>query len=273
MEWGVTGSGRGLAGAFNAMASICRHPDVFKQTSELVAATRKERELVLQQAVVQIKERLEQRGIRIAEVQSRPKHLYSIFNKMVKQRIKFEEMFDLLAIRIILEEKSDCYLALGLVHDLWVPIPGLFYDYIAKPKPNGYQSLHTKVAGPSGQPMEVQIRTRQMHEVAEYGVLTGDFGQQVIDGLTEHQVDVLRLELRQEPLLFGFGEPARPARHHQQHGRRTPAQWVTPGLEEWAEHRTEQDHPAAQVVGETASPGRPTATQVTQQRSRAAQGG
>jgi guanosine-3',5'-bis(diphosphate) 3'-pyrophosphohydrolase len=146
------------------------HPDEFKQTSELVAASRKERELVLQQAVVQIKERLEQRNIKIAEVQSRPKHLYSIFNKMVKQRIKFEEIYDLLAIRIILEEKSDCYLALGLVHDLWVPIPGLFYDYIAKPKPNGYQSLHTKVVGPSGQPMEVQIRTRQMHEVAEYGI-------------------------------------------------------------------------------------------------------
>jgi GTP diphosphokinase / guanosine-3',5'-bis(diphosphate) 3'-diphosphatase len=146
------------------------HPAEFQQVSDLVAKTRREREKELQDALVVIKERLESKGLRNVEVQGRPKHLYSIFNKMVKQKIDFEEIYDLLAIRIVVEERSDCYLALGVVHDLWVPIPGLFYDYIAKPKPNGYQSLHTKVVGPHGEPIEVQIRTRPMHEIAEFGV-------------------------------------------------------------------------------------------------------
>jgi len=146
------------------------HPKEFQEVRELVAKTRGERESELQQAILQLKERLERKGVRSVEVNGRPKHLYSIFNKMVKQGLPFEEIYDLLAVRIVVEEESDCYLALGVVHDLWQPIPGLFYDYIAKPKPNGYQSLHTKVVGPHGEPLEVQIRTRAMHEIAEYGV-------------------------------------------------------------------------------------------------------
>jgi guanosine-3',5'-bis(diphosphate) 3'-pyrophosphohydrolase len=146
------------------------HPHEFQMISELVSKTRAQREQELNEAIVKLKERFHQRGIRVVDVRGRPKHLYSIFNKMVKQGIEFEEIYDLLALRIIVEGLPDCYLALGLVHELWVPIPQLFFDYIAKPKANGYQSLHTKVMGPNGSPLEVQIRTLEMHQIAEYGV-------------------------------------------------------------------------------------------------------
>lgn len=145
------------------------HPDEFQQVSDLVAKSRGERERDLKEAILRLKTQFEEKGIR-AEVNGRPKHLYSIFNKMVKQGLKFEEIFDLLALRVIVEDKTECYIALSVVHDTWVPVPGLFYDYIARPKPNGYQSLHTKVMGPGGTPLEVQIRTRAMHEVAEHGI-------------------------------------------------------------------------------------------------------
>jgi len=146
------------------------HPKEFGDISDLVAKSRKDRETELTDAILILKERLQERGIKGVEVKGRPKHLYSIFNKIVHHGFQFEEILDLIAMRVIVAESSDCYLALGLVHDLWVPIPGLFYDYIAKPKPNGYQSLHTKVVGPVGEPLEVQIRTREMHEIAEHGV-------------------------------------------------------------------------------------------------------
>lgn len=146
------------------------HPKEFQEITELVAKRRDVRERELQEAIVILKERLESRGIHGSEIQGRPKHLYSIFNKIAKHGFKFEEILDLLAIRVILKDTGECYLALGIVHDLWVPVPGLFSDYIAKPKPNGYQSLHTKIVGPHGEPLEVQIRTRHMHQIAEYGV-------------------------------------------------------------------------------------------------------
>jgi len=146
------------------------HPSEFQIVSDLVAKTRNQREEELREAIVQLKDRAEKKGLKVLDIRGRPKHLYSIFNKMVKQGLKFEEIYDLLALRIIVEDQSDCYVALGIVHDLWVPIPGLFYDYIAKPKPNGYQSLHTKVLGPHGGSLEVQIRTMTMHEIAEFGV-------------------------------------------------------------------------------------------------------
>lgn len=146
------------------------HPKEFQRVSDLVNKSRKERETELRQAVVLLKERLEKKGVKASEIQGRPKHLYSIFNKMVKQRVDFDEIYDLLALRVIVGDTSDCYVALGVVHDLWMPIPGLFSDYIAKPKSNGYQSLHTKVVGPSGGPLEIQIRTQQMHDIAEHGV-------------------------------------------------------------------------------------------------------
>jgi guanosine-3',5'-bis(diphosphate) 3'-pyrophosphohydrolase len=146
------------------------HPAEYSKVAELVAKTRKERQEELDDAVVTLKERFEAKGMKNVEVYGRPKHLFSIFQKMAKQGVPFEQIHDLTALRIIVESVSDCYLALGIVHELWMPIPSLFYDYIAKPKSNGYQSLHTKVMGRGGDPLEVQIRTRAMHEVAEYGV-------------------------------------------------------------------------------------------------------
>lgn len=146
------------------------HPEEFQKVSELVSKTRTERQKQVSQAIVSLKERLESKGLKNFEIKGRPKHLYSIFNKMVKQGLDFHEIYDLLAIRVLVEEKPECYISLGEVHDLWKPIPGLFFDYIATPKPNGYQSLHTKVVGPGGEPLEVQIRTKAMHSIAEYGV-------------------------------------------------------------------------------------------------------
>lgn len=146
------------------------HPGEFKEISELVAKARPLREMELKESILALKQRFEDRGMKVLEIRGRPKHLYSIFNKIVQQNTRFEEIYDLLALRIIVENVSDCYLALGVVHETYMPIPGKFYDYIARAKPNGYQSLHTKVVSPSGDPMEVQIRTKAMHEVAEYGV-------------------------------------------------------------------------------------------------------
>jgi guanosine-3',5'-bis(diphosphate) 3'-pyrophosphohydrolase len=146
------------------------HPKEFDEVGNLVAKTRKDRERELTEAIVILKERLESAGIQHAEVQGRPKHLYSIYEKMAVHGFEFEEIYDLTGIRVLLESEGDCYQALGIVHDLWVPIPGLFFDHIAKPKSNGYQSLHTKVVGPHGEPMEVQIRTFEMHRMAEFGI-------------------------------------------------------------------------------------------------------
>ncbi|MBP5275140.1 MAG: bifunctional (p)ppGpp synthetase/guanosine-3',5'-bis(diphosphate) 3'-pyrophosphohydrolase [Abditibacteriota bacterium] len=114
---------------------------------------------------------LKQRHFR-AEIQSRAKHLWSIYNKIKKDHFKFEEIYDLLAIRVIIdtENVNDCYTVMGIIHDLWPPIPRLFSDYIANPKTNNYQSLHTKVVALDGSPLEVQIRTREMHNTAEMGV-------------------------------------------------------------------------------------------------------
>lgn len=146
------------------------HPDEFRRIHELVAKTRADRDAELEQAMLLLRQRLAERGLKDAVVMGRSKHLYSIFNKVVKQGVPFEEIYDLTAVRIIVQEVYECYLALGIVHEAWLPIPSLFTDYIGMPKPNGYQSIHTKVIGPSGDPLEIQIRTQRMHEIAEFGV-------------------------------------------------------------------------------------------------------
>lgn len=144
-------------------------PAKFKQISRMLAETREEREAYLQSVIDILTKEMEDLGVE-AQIMGRPKHLYSIYQKMTKRGKGFSEIYDLIAVRIITKSVKDCYSALGAVHSLWHPMPGRFKDYIAMPKYNMYQSLHTTVIGPSGRPLEVQIRTEDMHRMSEYGV-------------------------------------------------------------------------------------------------------
>ena len=144
-------------------------PARYQEIVQAIARTREERLAVINQAVGRLRERLEAMGVP-AEIEGRPKHFYSIYQKMETQAVDFDQIHDLEAIRVIVNTEPECYTALGVAHSLWLPLPDMFTDYIAKPKPNRYQSLHTKVIGPHGGPMEVQIRTWAMHRRAEYGV-------------------------------------------------------------------------------------------------------
>ena len=144
-------------------------PEVYREIQTKVNRTRAEREEVISTAIDLLAERLERQGIH-PEVVGRPKHFFSIYNKMKTQDVDFNQILDLEAIRVVVGTVQECYAALGEVHNLWLPLPNMFTDYIAKPKPNLYQSLHTKVVGPHGQPLEVQIRTLAMHRTAEVGI-------------------------------------------------------------------------------------------------------
>lgn len=144
-------------------------PGAYEEIAGRVGAGRADRENLLGRAADELREQLADVGI-IAQVDGRPKHFYSIYEKMRHQMLDFEQLGDLMAMRVIVDSVPECYAVLGIVHKLWIPITGLFSDYIAKPKSNGYQSLHTKVLGTDRAPMEVQIRTKEMHRVAEHGV-------------------------------------------------------------------------------------------------------
>lgn len=144
-------------------------PDRYKQIARLLEEKRVEREAFIAGAIDRLQTALSKSGIE-AEVSGRPKHIYSIWNKMRVKRLDFAHMYDLRALRIIVEDVRACYTALGLVHEMWTPLSDEFDDYISRPKPNGYRSLHTVVADDDGRPFEVQIRTREMHQFAEYGM-------------------------------------------------------------------------------------------------------
>jgi GTP pyrophosphokinase len=144
--------------------------DEYKSLAKKVAQKRTEREKLIASFKDPLEKSLRDAGIKEVEVTGRPKHLWSIFKKMMQRQKPYEEIYDLLAIRVLVNSVPDCYHALGIVHDRWTPVQERIKDYIAQPKSNGYQSLHTTVFGPGGQLYEVQIRTREMHRTADFGI-------------------------------------------------------------------------------------------------------
>jgi GTP pyrophosphokinase len=151
------------------LAFAALHPKRYAEIDHMVSLRTPEREVFLAKVIAEVRARLAELKID-AEVTGRGKHLWSIYEKMVTKGKEFDDIFDLVAIRVIVDSVKDCYAALGSIHGSWKPVVGRFKDYIAMPKFNLYQSLHTTVIGPEGKPLEVQIRTREMHQRAEYGV-------------------------------------------------------------------------------------------------------
>ena len=144
-------------------------PDVYYSLVEQISDKKSTREKFIQQIVAEVREHIDNSGIK-ARVDGRVKHFFSIYKKMVNQDKTLEQIYDLFAVRILVDNVQDCYAALGSIHEMYKPIPGRFKDYIAMPKPNMYQSLHTTLIGPNGTPFEIQIRTYEMHKTAEYGI-------------------------------------------------------------------------------------------------------
>jgi GTP diphosphokinase / guanosine-3',5'-bis(diphosphate) 3'-diphosphatase len=151
------------------LAFATLHPRKYREIKQLVAQQRDEREVYVNEAGRFLGEELTAVGIE-AEISGRAKHFYSIYTKMTKKGREFNEIFDLTAMRVIVGSVKDCYGAIGVIHSLWKPLPGRFKDFVAMPKANMYQALHTTVIGPEGKPLEIQIRTAEMHNLAEYGI-------------------------------------------------------------------------------------------------------
>ncbi|MFM8552273.1 MAG: RelA/SpoT family protein [Nitrospiraceae bacterium] len=162
----------GIGWMKNELEDLCLKylkPDAYSALKLRVAKRDEDRQQYIEEVIRVVRQSLAEAGLK-GEVQGRPKHLYGIYQKMERQSISFEEVYDLTAIRIITDTKMNCYALLGLIHSLWRPVPGRFKDYIAIPKSNLYQSLHTTVVGPKGEHVEFQIRTEEMHRLAEYGI-------------------------------------------------------------------------------------------------------
>ena len=158
-------------------------PEVYYDLVDKIAIRKSERERYIQKIVLDVKTNIDNAGIK-AEVDGRIKHFFSIYKKMKNQNKTLEEIYDLFAVRIIVDTVKDCYAALGVIHELYKPIPGRFKDYIAMPKPNMYQSIHTTLIGETGQPFEIQIRTWEMHKAAEYGIAAHWKYKEISDGKT-----------------------------------------------------------------------------------------
>lgn len=144
-------------------------PEVYKELAEKISTKKSERQAYIDDIVSDVRSHIEEAGIE-AKIDGRIKHFFSIYKKMVNQNKTLDQIYDLFAVRIIVDSLKDCYAALGVIHEMYKPIPGRFKDYIAMPKPNMYQSLHTTLIGPKGAPFEIQIRTYEMHRTAEYGI-------------------------------------------------------------------------------------------------------
>lgn len=174
-------------------------PDVYKELSEGIKATRAERDAFIKGIISEVEVQLKEAGIE-AEINGRAKHFFSIYRKMVNQHKTLDQIYDLFAIRIIVDSVKDCYAALGVIHEMYKPIPGRFKDYIAMPKPNMYQSLHTSLIAPNGTPFEIQIRTKEMHRIAEYGIAAHWKYKEAQEGRTAKETETEKMTWLREVL-------------------------------------------------------------------------
>ena len=189
----------------------CRYlePDIYRQIAQQLDERRRDREQYIEQVTRSLSTALGKEGLGDFSVSGRPKHIASILAKMRKKRLDYDEVYDVRAVRVLVQDVKDCFHVLGLVHSLWQPIPGQFDDYISRPKGNGYKSLHTAVVGPEGKALEVQIRTFQMHHEAEMGVAAHwRYKEGGRDSVLQEKIDWLRQLLAWKQELVGSAELA-----------------------------------------------------------------